>query len=165
MQYKNATDFSYVSAATPLPVVLYGVTTNSNAAAGQVGELISSSLAQASALSLTDNTPVDVTSISLTAGDWDVTGTLFWIPVATTEVTAMSGGVSTTSATIPSSDNIGGKALWQVPWTSNGGPSGLAVPPIRLSLASTTTVYLVIQANFSVSTCKGFGNIRARRVR
>jgi hypothetical protein len=166
MQFKSATGIDYVSAATPLPVVLNGVTTNSDAAAGQVGEYISASLAQASATSLTDSTPVNLTSISLTAGDWDVDGALYYNPANTTQTTLFSGGVSTTSATLPSSNGIGGKALDQIARTSTGsGPSAYAVPTTRLSLAVTTTVYLVAQANFTVSTATAFGQIRARRVR
>jgi hypothetical protein len=38
-------------------------------------------------------------------------------------------------------------------------------PVVRLSLAATTTVYLVSRATFTVSTLKAYGTIRARRVR
>jgi hypothetical protein len=39
------------------------------------------------------------------------------------------------------------------------------LPTYRYSLASTTTIYLTANVSFSVSTCKGYGIIQARRVR
>jgi len=41
----------------------------------------------------------------------------------------------------------------------------IPVGPVRLSLASTTTVYLVARCDFAVSTCTAGGVVRARRVR
>ena len=50
---------------------LVGVTSASNAAAGSVGEIISALVAVGSPVSLVNATAKNVTSISLTAGDWD----------------------------------------------------------------------------------------------
>jgi hypothetical protein len=51
-----------------------GTATNDDAAAGKLGEIISSNIVVGSAVSLTTNTPANITSLSLTAGDWDVWG-------------------------------------------------------------------------------------------
>src|ERR1700744_413847 len=49
-----------------------GTATNDNASAGNVGEYVVSN--NTTAQSLASGTPLNVTSISLTPGDWDVTG-------------------------------------------------------------------------------------------
>src|SRR5690349_16625741 len=53
---------------------LAGTATNDDAAAGKIGEYIESEVLSGSAVSLTTNTAANITSISLTAGDWDVWG-------------------------------------------------------------------------------------------
>jgi hypothetical protein len=75
----------------------------------------------------------------------------------------LSTGVNTTSATLPGSNTGGYVQL------ASSFPAGAAQvqnsPTVRVSLASTTTVYAVAQSTFitSTMTCNGF--IRARRVR
>lgn len=145
---------------------IVGTTTNNNATAGSVGEYVEAQLLQASALSLTTATPVDVTSISLTAGDWDVTGTFYFNPANTTSVTLFVGLISSVSANIGDNNVIGGRVQDVVTKVSAGnGNSSYVAPPRRFSLSATTTIYLCAQSNFTISTATVFGNIRARRVR
>lgn len=138
--------------------------TNDNAAAGLVGELLSSTIASGSAVSLVSGTAKDVTSISLTAGDWDVWGNVAFSVGGTTTMSAALAWISTTSATIPTAPNNG--AYFQLNTTIATG-QGPTVPAgrMRLSLASTTTVYLSCLLTFGVSTAAAFGFIGARRVR
>jgi hypothetical protein len=143
---------------------IIGTTTNDSASAGRIGEYISSSVASGSAVSLTNATAADVTSVSLTAGDWDVDGLVAFTLNAATTMTIIAGWVSTTSATQPTLPNAGGMFLSQNSFTTGVGqahPTG----SIRMSLASTTTVYLGARANFAVNTCAAYGFIGARRVR
>jgi hypothetical protein len=140
-----------------------GVATNSNAAAGNVGEYISATLVSGSAVSLTTGTSANVTSISLTAGDWDVSGNVgFTIGVG---ATALQAWINTVSATPPSGAGAGGYSII----TSSGGElvTGTLVSagPTRISLASTTTVYLGTNASFSATTVAAWGFIGARRAR
>ena len=142
---------------------IVGTTTNNDAQAGSVGEYVSSTVLYASAVSLTNNTAANVTSISLTAGDWDVTGSIAFDSAATTTVAYLSGSANTTSAT------FGGlgkevKVSYQ-PNTILQTDPFYTLPIQRLSLTSTTTVYLVALAGFSVNTLVGYGMIRARRIR
>jgi hypothetical protein len=58
----------------PATKVIVGTTTNDSATAGYVGEYVEGVLAAGSATALTTATPQTLVSISLTAGDWDVTG-------------------------------------------------------------------------------------------
>lgn len=140
--------------------------TNDSAAAGKIGEYVSGSTAVASPVSLTTNTAANITSISLTAGDWDVWGTIGFTGNSATLVTYLLGVATQTSATMTNADSFSSQIY---------GSSGLAVfavaeqvfniPQTRVSLSGTTTIYLVGQAGFSVSTASGFGRLHARRVR
>lgn len=143
---------------------ILGTTTNDNAAAGYVGEYISSTIASGSAVSLTTNTTANVTSISLTAGDWDVTGVIDFKFGATTSYTNLQGGQSSTSATLGAQDSY---FDFEAPATVPTAAKDMAFPtPVtRFSLSATTTVYLVAQATFTVSTLAAYGTIRARRIR
>lgn len=144
---------------------IVGTTTNDSAAAGSVGELISASVASGSAVALTTSTSANVTSISLTAGDWDVSGIISFTGAATTTVTTQIGSISNTSATLDTSDGrivsqfYNGNTVYNTILTRHG------IPPTRISLASTTTIYLVAQSTFAVSTSGAFGVLRARRIR
>jgi hypothetical protein len=140
-----------------------GTTTNDSAAAGLVGEYISSTIAVGSAVSLTTGTAANVTSISLTAGDWDVTGVVDFRLAATSTVSYLQGSVSLVSATAGAQDTG-----FSNPYSISAGLSVDAaevLPVSRLSLAATTTVYLVATAGFAISTLTAYGTLRARRVR
>ena len=134
--------------------------TNDSAAAGKVGEFASSTRASGSALALTTSTQTNVTSVSLTAGDWDVFGTVAFNTGASTVVSATIGGVNTTSATLGAPTDGG---YFNVPGDAHNTvfPTGVK----RVSLAATTTVYLVAYSTFSTSTQSVYGSIFARRVR
>ena len=140
-----------------------GTTTNNNAAAGVVGEYVSSTVASLG-VSLTTGVFADVTSISLTAGDWDVSGVVgITNTLGTTTYSYIQYSSSTTSATIGSLGQSGGLTT----------PSNIAatvdfispIPTTRYSLSATTTIYLVARAGFAVSNSSAYGVIRARRVR
>lgn len=152
---------------TKAPVKTYGVTsilgttTNDNAAAGYVGEYVSSTVASGSAVALTSGTAANVTSITLTAGDWDVTGQCdFTLTGAST--TLLASGSSPTSATFDVQDSF---TQYPFPTTTLTGEYDQVLPTRRVSIAATTTYYLVTKATFSAGTVKAFGTIRARRVR
>ena len=140
-----------------------GTATNDNAAAGYIGEYISATVLSGSAVSLTGSTPTNVTSISLTAGDYDLEA------VTAISMTAISSGVaettwiSTTSATSPTIPNSGAFNQ-QYPNTVTG---TLVMPTgrIRMSLATTTTVYLEAETFASAGVVGAYGFLSARRVR
>ncbi len=142
---------------------IVGTTTNNNADAGKVGEYISSNIASGS-VSLTTNVAANITSISLTAGDWDVTGSVNFLPAATTSVTRLLGSISSISATLDLT-NDAHTTLYMNATVSGGVASTLTLPTKRVSLSGTTTIYLVSFATFTVSTITGGGVITARRVR
>lgn len=142
-----------------------GTATNDSAAAGEIGEYIASTLVRASATSITTATAKTVTSISLTAGDWDVAVVCGFFPANTTQVTQIVTSISTTTNTLDTTE--GRLGVITTPATTYDGATQaqVSLPPYRLSLSGTTTVYLVAQSNFLVSTNAAFGIIRARRMR
>lgn len=140
-----------------LSSTLLGTTTNDNAAAGVVGEYVQSTF---SAVALTTNTVTNLTSISLTAGDWDVYGNAL-IGASAVALFEAVAGINTVSATF-------GTYYAQI-LTASGGALAQTIsqtmPPQRLSLASTTTVYAVGRAQFASGTAAATGILLARRVR
>jgi hypothetical protein len=104
----------------------------------------------------------NVTSINLTAGDWDVQGNIAFLGAATTSFTAEAGSVNITSATLHA-DMVSNLHPAIVPTAVAF--EGMTVPIQRISVSATTTVYLVAKATFTVSTAKAYGTLRARRIR
>jgi hypothetical protein len=140
---------------------IVGTATNDNANAGSVGEFIS---ANASAVSVSSGVATNVTSLSLTAGDWDVSGQVVAVPAGTTVLTQFGVGINTTSATLPTA--ISGFGVSIITGALGTGTNPVVAPMVtRISVASTTTVYLVTTVVFTVSTCTVNGFISARRVR
>jgi hypothetical protein len=141
-----------------------GTSTNDNAVAGSIGELISSTVLFGAVVGVTTATDTNITSISLTAGDWDVWGSVNMYPTAGTIPTRYAGWISTTSATLPTAPNEG--ALYDLQTTLSASATyHYPVGSKRISLASTTTVYLSCRSNFTVSTMFAGGYIAARRRR
>ena len=147
-----------------------GTSTNDSAAAGFIGQFVTATVATGAAVSLTTDTAADVTSISLTAGDWDVSWVVDFKPGATTSVTSLKSSISLTTATLNTQaggSGIGTEALTLFDTAANvlGADFSLPGGPVRCSFSSTQTVYLVASAVFSVSTMGAYGTLRARRVR
>lgn len=143
--------------------IVQGTTTNDNAAAGIIGEYSSSGVV-ATTVSLTTATPVNLHSVSLAAGDYDVQGIGVFQTAATTSVTGTMVGISTTTGTFGADgsytrDNFAAVVPGAIEWRDS------STPVFRISLAATTTVYLVGQSTFTVSTQTAGGVIRWRRVR
>lgn len=138
---------------------IIGVTTNNNADAGVVGEFVSANDASET---LTSTVAKDVVSISLTAGDWDVSGSVAF-NAAGAPVTKNTIGLSSTSATL---GTLGAENNTYQDITSIAAGSGYiaTVGVMRFSLSGTTTIYLVAEATFG-GTLEVASFISARRVR
>lgn len=151
------------AAAGQLPATV----TNDNAAAGALGEYLESQILSGSQVALTTATPVNVTSLSLTAGDWDCAGNVHFAGSATTVTTDMFVWVSTTSATLPTEPNHGASARLQAGSGLSYTNVGVSMPVgnLRVSIASTTTVFLTAWSQFTTSTEFAYGTLRCRRAR
>lgn len=164
-----------ITAGTTYYVVLIDVsrfniaTSVDNALAGT---LINTTGSQSGIQTGTNNTNLvttvskNVGGISLTAGDWDVSAICSFLGAAGTTVSYTQCSVSTTSATINA--NIG---LTSGAYLAGGTPFpsiaeiDFPVPKARVNIAVPTTVYLVVNSGFGVSTLSAGGIIRARRMR
>lgn len=146
-------------------VAARGTSTNNNAPAGYIGEFISANTASGSAVSLTSDASANIASISLTAGDWDVQGFIATSVGAGTTTVNLAAGISKTSATLPTPDPTASYWGFSISNPSAGNVYSEGLSTCRISLASTTTVYLVCQATFAVSTESAYGWISARRRR
>jgi hypothetical protein len=132
--------------------------------AGSRGELIESNIGFGSAVSLTSGVAANVTSITLTAGDWEVSGWIGFLTAGTTTVSYIAGSISDTSATFQGASTT--RPRVDYPWTfATGGDPSVPLGAVGIKVTSNTTFYLVASSNFAVSTNGAFGYIRARRIR
>lgn len=141
---------------------LPGTATNDNALAGKVGEIITATLASGSATSLSNAVTKTITSISLTPGDWDINGIVYFVLAGTTVPIYVLAGISTVNNTDPTDPTTGRNLMY---YSNTGLNSSVLVGPVRFSVAATTTVYLVGSSSFTTSTMTAHGMIVARRAR
>lgn len=132
---------------------IVGVTNGGNATAGSVGEYIFSTINGVTPGAT--GTMFNGTSISLTAGDWDVSGSVQYIGTVTDAV----GGVSSTSATFG-----GGNTYAEMGATAGIINPNMATPSVRFNLTTTTTVFLVCRVAYTVAPTVNVA-IVARRAR
>jgi hypothetical protein len=144
-------------------IQLKGVSDASNASAGYVEEFISSSVTQASPVgSMTSTTPKNVTSINLSAGDWEVFGNV-GTNNSSVGMSFAGGWISTTSATRP---DLSLMSYMQMAATAAISYWINTVPTVRINVsAGSTTVYLSAVAQYASGTQVCYGNIYARRRR
>jgi hypothetical protein len=130
-----------------------GTTTNDNATTGYVGEFVDSYVFQSVSTSA-----MNLTSISLTAGDWDVSGVLQYY--GNTGSTNLILAVSLTSGTVPEPKGLDAVIGYA---NSGSGVGCVTIPNYRYSLSATTTIYLNGRLDSSANNCGCY--ITARRVR
>jgi hypothetical protein len=135
---------------------IVGTTTNDNAGAGKVGEIISSVITSGAPVTFSTTVTKDLTSIALTAGDWDVWGNYLLSDSTTAQCTAWTNSAS---ATLPDSS-----VRCTIAPLGASTAVGMAVPYQRYSLSGNTTIYISANLTFSGSGTV-VGGIYARRVR
>ncbi len=143
---------------------LRGTNTNDSASAGFVGQYVESVASQTNAT--TSNQYGDLTSISLTAGDWDVSANCYWENNGATWTVGVIG-ISVTSGNSGTGLTDGSNKI-NTQWASSSTTpvaAPQAVVSYRLSLSATTTVYFKYLAVFSAGTPNCRGRLSARRVR
>lgn len=147
------------------PGQICATSTNDNAAAGKMGQYIEGIVAVDTAVELESDVSADVTIVTLTAGDWDVCGTVWYDAALETEVTSKSAWVSSSSELMPTPPHNGAFSTDNLLVAAGSRNTNLIVGNGRFSLAETTTLHLSCSAVFTGSTCKAYGIVRARRVR
>lgn len=135
-----------------------GTTTNDNAGPGILGEFVQSIVTNAAPVNIvTTNVSQNLTSISLTAGDWDVSGLLSVNPSVGT--TGQQAGVGTVTNTLPAVE------LQTQANIASSGRYSMPIPRQRVSINVTTTIFLVGTVQFASGTCTMYGFLNARRAR
>lgn len=132
------------------------------------GEYIESVVSSATNVPGTTGAWGDVTSIALTAGDWDLTGMLFVTRNGAT-VVGINGeiGISSTSGNSASGLVLGSNRM--AVDSNNSGSTfvsySLTIASYRVNISSPTTYYLKQNIAFSAGTPQSQGRISARRIR
>lgn len=159
------TNITSLAAGTTLNTpTITGVTGGACASAGNVGECKNSTVLSGSAVSLTSNTAANVTSVSLTAGNWLCYGNVAFLPGATTVTSQELGWISTTSAAVPTASNSGAEIGLTALGSGGGGNADiLPVGMLMINVSTTTTAYLSAYATFTTSTNTAYGYINCIR--
>lgn len=148
-------------------VSLRGTNTNDSATSGFMGEYTSKATSSFTNMPATtvwgDATFSDAsTSLSLTAGDWDVFAQVAFTVGTATSLANMTGGIGTTSGN--SSPGTEGTEWLKTYTPSSGNNTNLTVRR-RISISSTTSVYLKLFCTYSGGNPQYQGSIQARRIR
>jgi hypothetical protein len=150
---------------------ILGTTAADNATAGRIGERgPAASTARGLAKSLVTATPISIATMTITAGDWEISGNVCFQPSGSTTVTNMIGAFSLTSNNITSNEGVPASTgelflIQSLPGTVIGNDWCLTIGPTRTNSNSSQTFYLVAQSAFGVSTMQTYGHIRATRTR
>lgn len=152
-----ATQANITTLSNAAGVAIHGVATNSNAAAGDIGEELS---ATASGVSLSNGSTAAITNLAITAGHWRVSGTVCFLNSGMTASMAI-GAIHTNNTGLGS--NYDGTKTAVYPIQNND--TCVQVGPFPLKLSGTTTYYLNGREDFSAGSGTGGGTIRAIRVR
>lgn len=146
--------------STASGLAIKGSSTNDAGVAGYVGEYISSVVSGVA--SATSGQYKDLTSITLTAGDWDISLNTY----------ATTGGTCSQAiagiGTVTGNDTTGlvdGDSRSNMPGPVNGVSNiAIVVPGYRVSISGSTTYYAKIFASYTTSVTWA-GRLSARRVR
>lgn len=141
-----------------------GLAAGGFATAGKVGEVIAS----AATVSVVTGAGSNITSISLTAGNWIIFGEENTGPAGTTRTGGFNGAISTTSSSLVPVNG----ALVQLLFAYDGSPTGLtagqaislSVGTAVVSISGTTTYFLTTQVGFSAGTMQVGGRITGVRI-
>jgi len=141
-------------------VGIRGVAGTTSAATGNIGEAAKANLASSSPVTLTNNTAADVVTLSLTAGDWDVSGFIVFVFGSGTTSTDITAFINTTANTKPGINT--GQECGNFSTLTNA-TQCISTPVVQIKIGSTTTVRLGAYSLFSIAGMSAYGTIYARR--
>lgn len=150
----------------PGQLVGKGTATNDSPSAGYIGEVIECNLALGSATNLTDDDYTNICTLSLTAGDWLVSGVVELLPNGAGTpgdcygvVLNASGGNQTGA--------VAGKDTIQDDCSGLSGSKvkSITVKPYRFSTAGSASVYVKARFNSTTGTTQAYGSGMAQRIR
>lgn len=140
-----------------------GDTTGTAVPTGQVGERLEATRAAGSSLAIASATPTTVTSLTLTAGVWDVSYVAQFDGVATTSGTRVLASLATAPNSL--TGGVAGDTELQLPiMPNNNSAVSITMPSKRIVLSASTTYYLIGFANFTAGSVGVYGRLSAVRV-
>ena len=160
------------SSITFSPSATYGIVGTvaaDTAGVGLVGEFFTATKATGSSVTVATGSATPITSITLTAGDWDVWGVVDYTAASTTSIAEFIQGTTSaanclTAPVIPAQDFYTAVAsATNIP--NPAVDAALETPTNRYSVAGSTVVCLTTKPTFTASTLKAYGSIFARRRR
>ena len=154
---------------TPAQVAgIVGTTTNNDAQAGSNGEFGEIEVASGAGVTIATGTVGNVTSLPLTAGDYDVWGMVGANPNPAATVAYLIGGINNVSGTMPAGSLQADFVQFPVGvnFAATAPDPKVTVPMRRFSFGvGGGTVYLLAQPGFTVSNMAIFGHLLWRRRR
>ena len=162
----GTTSANVVATFTSAKTLLMGEIDGVAATAGNIGQVIQSTVLVGAAVSIaTSGTPINVTSIALTAGDWDVEGQVTMVAAAASMAAGslQEAGINSTSITLPVDGSESYEPV-QNAITTTSFKQTFNIARKVINSSSATTQYLVAVATFTAGTVSAYGNITARRV-
>ena len=130
--------------------------------AGAVGERIQAFKTSSQDVTLTSGTVASIASITLTPGEWDVTGSLVFV-AAGASGTALAGCLSATTAAIVTTDAEAYASRIDAFTTATGALFTPRLGPLRSTSENPVTLHLAARATFSAGSMSAYGRIQARR--
>ncbi len=161
----NCTNYPNVTQSVAGLVVsagqLLGISSNVAATAGNVGEVIQS-VYTTSGVTPSNGQWGNATTISLTAGQWFVTGAVYNTRVSSQTVMLLAVSAFSNNTT---TDHVNGYNVSRGDWGA-WNTSSLFVGPWLVNINSTTTIYLKVQQDAGTfNTANWPGNLTAFRMR
>jgi hypothetical protein len=158
------------SAGSGGPTFPYGIAGNTGTPpADTVGSITRQTVPNGSPISLSNGVQVDIVSISLPAGTYSLNGAVNVLGSSGTTLFSLIGAIALTSATLPSKYGVD-DGTGEVTTALTVGSFALNTNnetvwmSSTVTIASTTTFYLVGYALFSVSTLSASGSLVATRL-
>jgi hypothetical protein len=141
-----------------------GTATNDNAAAGYIGEYPTVGIGTDVAAAAT-TVWGNVATITLSAGDWDVTGIAGTNAIGVTVTGPTRVALSLFSGNTTTDHVSGDNVIGFSPSTNATDYRGNSIPNWRVSVTGATTVYLKALFTYSAGSPTWSGRISARRIR
>ena len=139
------------------PIIMGDTSAATNAAAGQVGEVLSAS---ATVGSIGSATPTTVTSKSITAGHWMCTGSVTNSATSGSLLTYVDYSVSLTNNSVGS---FPARFVSQDSWPATVTEAS-SFGPILINFTSTTTVYVVARLDFTAQPQAVTATLNCQRI-
>lgn len=115
---------------------------------------------------MASTTAINVTGMSLPAGDWDLYAQVTWNAGSTTTYTIAKTSISQTTATLFGPGLFSGGCEDDYLATTQTATNGLptrTLPMCTINVSTATTIFLVVNATFATSTLGAYGYLVARR--